>query len=59
MARPDNDQTARRKLSLVGAKTYAVSIPIEIVRQLKLNKGDNLIVRRIADKIIIEKAKQD
>lgn len=59
MARPDNDQTARRKLSLVGAKTYAVSIPIEIVRQLKLNKGDNLIVRRIADKIIIEKAEQD
>jgi hypothetical protein len=55
MARPENDQTSRRKLNLVGAKTYAVSIPIDIVRQLNLNKGDTLVVRRVASKIIIEK----
>jgi hypothetical protein len=55
MARPENDQTGRRRLSLVGTKTYAVSIPIEIVRQLHLKKGDELIVRRMVNKIIIEK----
>ena len=56
MARPENDQTARRKLSLVGGKSYAVSIPVEIIRQLNYKKGDDLIVRRQGDKIIIEKA---
>lgn len=55
MARPENDQTSKRRLGLVGAKTYAVSIPIEIVRQLKLKKGDALIVRRVSNKIVIEK----
>lgn len=58
MARPENDQTSRRKLNLVGGKTFAVSIPIEIIRQLGLKKGDDLMVRRMADKIIIEKAEQ-
>lgn len=55
MARPENDQTSKRRLSMVGAKTYAVSIPIEIVRQLKLKKGDALIVRRVSNKIVIER----
>lgn len=55
MARPENDQTSKRRLNMVGAKTFAVSIPIEIVRQLKLQKGDALIVRRLKDKIVIEK----
>ncbi|MCA9348077.1 AbrB/MazE/SpoVT family DNA-binding domain-containing protein [Candidatus Saccharibacteria bacterium] len=55
MARPDNDQTARRKLNLVGGKTLAVSIPIDIVRSLDLKKQDPVIVRRVGQKIIIEK----
>ena len=55
MSRPENDQTGHRKLSLVGAKSFAVSIPIDIIRQLKLKKGDDLIVRRAGHKIIIEK----
>lgn len=54
MARPENDQASHRKISLVGAKTFAVSIPIGIIRQLKLKKGDTVIVRRSANKIIIE-----
>jgi antitoxin component of MazEF toxin-antitoxin module len=54
MARPYNDQTGLRKLNLVGSKTYAVSIPITIIRQLNLHKGDYLIVRRSANQIIIE-----
>ena len=55
MARPENDQTSIRKLNMVGAKTYAVSLPIDIVRQLKLQKGDELVVRRLGAKIVIEK----
>lgn len=55
MARPENDQTSKRRLGLIGAKTYAVSIPIEIVRQLKLKKGDALVVRRVSNKIVIER----
>ena len=55
MARPENDQTSRRRLSMVGNKTFAVSIPIDIIRQLKLLKGDELMVRRIGNKIVIEK----
>ncbi len=55
MARPENDQTGKRRLSMVGTKTYAVSIPIEIIRQLRLKKGDDLIVRRIGNRIVIEK----
>ena len=55
MARPDNDQTTKRRLNMVGKKSYAVSIPIDIIRQLKLKKGDLVIVRRIGQKIIIER----
>lgn len=58
MARPENDQTSRRKIAMVGSKTYSISIPIELVRQLQLNKGDTVIVRRTGERIIIEKEKQ-
>ncbi len=57
MPRPENDQTSKRYLNMVGAKSYAVSIPIEIIRQLKLKKGDQLTVRRFGEKIIIERDK--
>jgi len=55
MARPDNDQTGLRKLNMVGAKSFAVSIPIDIIKQLSWKKGDTLTVRRHANKIVIEK----
>lgn len=55
MARLDNDQTNRRRLNMVGSKSFAVSIPIDIIRQLGLKKGDELIVRRMGKKIVIEK----
>ena len=58
MARPENHQTSVRKLSLVGGKSYAVSLPIEVIKQLKWNKGDTVIVRRQADKIVIQKKEQ-
>jgi hypothetical protein len=53
MARPDNDNTGIRKLSLAGSKSYTVSIPIEIIRQLKWQKGQTLVVRRIAKNVVI------
>ncbi|MFO0971652.1 MAG: AbrB/MazE/SpoVT family DNA-binding domain-containing protein [Candidatus Saccharimonadales bacterium] len=58
MARQENDQTSRRKLGVVGAKTFSVSIPIEIIRQLKLKKGQELIVRRVGETIVIERKEQ-
>jgi phosphate uptake regulator len=57
MSRPDNSQTAKRKLNLVGKKTFAISLPIDLVRQLSLKKGESLVVRRIGEKIIIERDK--
>jgi antitoxin component of MazEF toxin-antitoxin module len=55
MARPDNDQISTRKLNLVGGKSFAVSLPVSIIRLLGWQKGDSLFVRRQGNKIIIEK----
>ena len=55
MARPESEKSALRRLTMVGSKTFAVTIPIEIIRQLGLKKGDELVVRRVGSKIIIEK----
>lgn len=59
MPRPDNDQTGKRKLNFVGKKTYAISLPLEVVKILKWEKGDLLFVRRVGKKVIIEKPKKD
>jgi antitoxin component of MazEF toxin-antitoxin module len=58
MARQENHQTGIRKLSVVGGKSYAVSIPIEVIKQLGWKKGDTLLVRRHATTIVIEKKEQ-
>jgi antitoxin component of MazEF toxin-antitoxin module len=55
MPRPNNDQTSVRKLNMVGNKSYAVSLPISLIRQLNWKKGDSLIVRRQASSVLIEK----
>ena len=55
MARPDTDQTSKRKINLVGGKSYAISIPIDIIRALHWNKGDNVQVRRKGKSIVIER----
>lgn len=55
MARPENDQTGIRKLGMVGKKTFAVSLPVELISRLDWRKGDDIIVRRIGKKIIIER----
>ncbi len=55
MSRPENSQTAKRKLSLVAGKTYAVTLPIKEVERLGWEKGEDLIVRRMKNYIIIQK----
>jgi len=54
MPRPENELTGLRKLNLVGSKTFAVTIPIDMIKILKWKKGDILDVRRQGNKVIIE-----
>ena len=54
MARPENHSKNNRKLSLVGGKSFAVTLPVEIVNTLGWKKGHNLVVRRDGKKVIIE-----
>lgn len=58
MARPDNDQTGIRKLNMVGKKSYAVSLPVVVVKQLGWEKGTTLMVRRQGNKLVIEKVEE-
>ncbi len=58
MARPDNDQTGIRKLNMVGGKSFAVSLPVDVIKQLGWTKGTTLMVRRQGDKVIIEKVSE-
>lgn len=41
---------------MVGKKSFAVSLPIEIIRVLGWTKGEKLLVRRQSEKIVIERA---
>lgn len=59
MARPQNDETSLRKLNFVGKKTYAVSLPIDLIKQLNWVKGDDLMVRRHGKTILIEKVTKE
>ena len=43
---------------MVGSKTYAVTIPIEEIRNLGWEKGEPLIVRRYKDHLVIERDSQ-
>ena len=58
MARPDNDQTGMRKLNMVGGKSFAVSLPVDVIKQLGWKKGMTLMVRRQGNKITIEKVEE-
>lgn len=55
MARLDSEQINIRKLSLVGRKTYTVTIPIGVIRLLKWQKGENIQVRRQGKMLILER----
>ena len=59
MARLDKDQMAIRRINFVGGKTFAVSMPVDIIRLLKWDKGDRVMVRRQGQKVVIEKISED
>lgn len=44
---------------MVGKKSYAVSLPVEIVRQLGWQKGDQLSTRRHGQSVVIEKINKE
>ena len=53
--RPENHSKNNRKLSLVGGKSFAVTLPIEMITTLGWVKGQHLVVRRDGKKVVIEK----
>ena len=55
MARQESHLTSKRKLSVVGKKTYAVTLPVNEIKRLGWKKGDALIVRRLKNYIIVER----
>jgi len=42
-----------RKLTATGSKTYYVTIPLEMIRQLGWKKGEKKIIRLENEKIVI------
>lgn len=58
MARRNIDEENIRKLTKVGQASLAVTIPIEIVRKLKLRERQKVVVTEKNGKIIIEDWKE-
>lgn len=58
MARRKLEDRETRKLSKRSNGSYAVTLPVEIVRELKWRGGQKLILRKSGDKIIIEDWKE-
>ena len=54
MARRSIEQHNIRKLTKVGRSSYAVTIPIELVRKLKWKERQKLVVKRKGSKIVVE-----
>jgi len=54
MARRKLENRNTRKLSKQTNGSYTVTLPIEIVRELKWRDKQKLVVRKSGDKIIIE-----
>lgn len=40
---------------MVGGKSFAVSLPVDVIKQLGWVKGTRLMVRRQGNKIVVEK----
>lgn len=54
MARRKADEENIRKLTKVGQSSLAVTIPVEIVRKLKLKERQKVVVIESRGRIIIE-----
>ena len=53
MGRQKQNQESIRKLTKVGQKSYAITIPIEIVREMGLRERQKLVVKLKKNKIVI------
>jgi hypothetical protein len=54
MARSKKEEREVRKLTKVGKKTIAVTIPIEIVRELKWKERQKVTVKRVRGGVLIK-----
>lgn len=54
MARRKLEDRGTRKLSKRTNGSYQVTLPVEIVRELKWKSGQKLVLRKSGNKIIIE-----
>lgn len=54
MARSKKEEREIRKLTKVGKKTIAVTIPIEIVRELKWKEKQKVTVKRVRGGVLIK-----
>lgn len=43
---------------MVGGKSFAVSLPVDVIKQLGWQKGTTLMVRRQGVKVVIEKVSE-
>lgn len=48
------DEQQIRKLTKNGSGTYSVSVPIELVRELRWQVGQQVVVKRHGKRIVIE-----
>lgn len=58
MARRKLEDRNTRKLSKQSNGSYSVTLPIEVVRELKWRDGQKLVVRKSGGKIIVEDWKE-
>lgn len=54
MANKKSTEKQIRKLTKIGQQSIAVTIPIEIVRELKWRAKQKVVVRKSGSKLIIE-----
>lgn len=54
MARRSLDERHIRKLTKVGSTSFAVTIPIDVVRKLGWRERQKLVVRHVRDAVLIE-----
>ena len=53
MARRKLSQKNIRKITRVGKRSFAITLPIEFVRALKWREKQKVVVRKRSDKLII------
>lgn len=58
MARRRLEERAVRKLTKTGAGSITVTLPIEIVRELKWRTGQKVVIKKSGAKVVIEDWKE-